>query len=153
MAAPWALVVAAIPNRCAISPSGAGGWVTGVILPVLTPDEDEDPAAGEWQQPASPTEWHSVQIKERSEGVFHAPCLLGGEVPDELAEATRVDGTDLLHQHPGHLAGDVHRGSEGGGPCARGCRSHEDDAPRQHGVGLDDDAVAPGVLFVAGVPG
>jgi hypothetical protein len=107
------------------------------------------PAEVATTQAAGTGDLGSIESEDGQQGVIDSPHLLRGEVTDQPAEATVVDGANLFNEHSRRLSGDVGLGPKGGGPSASGCRGDDDDRARKEFVGLHNDAVAVTVLFVA----
>jgi hypothetical protein len=89
-----------------------------------------------------------VESEDGAECLVDAPHFLWGYVPREVAESLRVNGANLLDEHPGAFAGNVDLGPERCGTSAERSGGDEDDRSREELVRLDDDAEPIAVLFV-----
>lgn len=90
----------------------------------------------------------SVESEHHQERGVDLPLLIDCDPADLIAETSRVDGADLLDEDACALASDVERWSKRRGPSARRRRGHEHNGPRQHGVGLDNDAQMSAALLM-----
>ena len=98
--------------------------------------------------PRSGLSWRSPQSEDRQQGFIDTPLVHGAEVADELAEATCVDSTELLDEHPGGFVVHLDLGTKRCGPRAPGGRSDNHDRAGQDLVCLDDNPISVPVLLM-----
>lgn len=62
------------------------------------------------------TQMALAETQDGRQGFVDTPLLFGSDVTDQIAKPIRVDGTNLLDQHPGDLAEQIDFGAERRGP-------------------------------------
>lgn len=88
-------------------------------LRLASPAAESSPSTANqpWSRSPCP-ERVSVEPENGGQCFVDAPHFFGCDVADEVAEALRVNGTDLLGQHAGSFAGNVDLGPERRRSCA-----------------------------------
>jgi hypothetical protein len=90
-----------------------------------------------------------LQPEHEFQRIVDGTLLAGSKTAHVTVEAVRVDGSELLDKHAGHISGEDDFRTKGrrGGAARR--RGDDDRRQAQQGVGLHDDAVPWASLLVA----
>ncbi len=105
-----------------------------------------------WGSLSGASSW-SVEAEHGHECVVDGPHFVGRQVSNSVAEASSINRTELLDEHPCGGVGNRDFWSKRRRSGAARCGSDDHDRARQELVGLHDDAVAGAMLFVANALG